>query len=140
MRLAFADTASAPVARPRSKQTRDGGQERTLQGTRRSHDVNEIAAGRSDDQDNPHGPWHLRMRAFDRDLIRGGHYDQRSYGPHKQAEHVAAPTNLQSQDSPCQQSRPPMTHRRSSDARPRGPLIAAWPMRFAQVGFFALTA
>lgn len=39
------------------------------------------------------GPWHLRMRAFDRDLIRGGHYGQRSCEPRKQAEHMAAPTN-----------------------------------------------
>src|SRR5271166_5869940 len=36
-----------------------------------------------------------RMRAFDRDLIRGRHYGQRSCEPHKQAEHMAAPTNLQ---------------------------------------------
>src|SRR6266404_3641747 len=34
-------------------------------------------AGRSGDQDNPHVPVHCRMRAFDRDLIRGGHYGQR---------------------------------------------------------------
>jgi hypothetical protein len=33
-----------------------------------------------------------RMRAFDRDLIRGGHYGQRSCEPRKQAEHMAAPT------------------------------------------------
>jgi hypothetical protein len=33
------------------------------------------------------------MRAFDRDLIRGGHYGQRSWEPHQQAEHMAAPTN-----------------------------------------------
>src|SRR5262245_11981905 len=33
------------------------------------------------------------MRAFDRDLIRAGHYGQRSCEPHKQAEHMAAPTN-----------------------------------------------
>ena len=32
------------------------------------------------------------MRAFDRDLIRGGHYGQRPCVPHKQAEHMAAPT------------------------------------------------
>ena len=37
-------------------------------------------------------PLHSRMRAFDRDLIRGGHYGQRSCEPHKQAEHMAAPT------------------------------------------------
>ena len=33
------------------------------------------------------------MRAYDRDLIRGGHYGQRSCEPRKQAEHMAAPTN-----------------------------------------------
>jgi hypothetical protein len=33
------------------------------------------------------------MRAIDRDLIRGGHYGQRSCEPRKQAEHMAAPTN-----------------------------------------------
>jgi hypothetical protein len=33
------------------------------------------------------------MRAFDRDLIRGGHYGQRSCEPHQQAEHMAAPTS-----------------------------------------------
>jgi hypothetical protein len=38
-------------------------------------------------------PAHNRMRAFDRDLIRGGHYGQRSCEPHLQAEHMAAPTN-----------------------------------------------
>jgi len=32
------------------------------------------------------------MRGFDRDLIRGGHYGQRSCEPHKQAEHMAVPT------------------------------------------------
>jgi hypothetical protein len=48
-----------------------------------------------------HRPWlaaplvaaHGRMRAYDRDLIRGGHYGQRSREPRKQAEHMAAPTN-----------------------------------------------
>jgi hypothetical protein len=38
-------------------------------------------------------PSHSRMRAFDRDLIRGGHYCQRSCEPHPKAEHMAAPTN-----------------------------------------------
>src|SRR5450756_2414010 len=50
-------------------------------------------AGRSGDQDNPLVPTHCRMRVADRDLIRGGHYDQRSCEPHLQAEHMAAPTN-----------------------------------------------
>jgi hypothetical protein len=34
-----------------------------------------------------------RMRGFDRDLIRGGHYGQRSCEPHLKAEHMAAPTH-----------------------------------------------
>ena len=34
-------------------------------------------------------PAHCRMRAYDRDLIRGGHYGQRPRVPHKQAEHMA---------------------------------------------------
>ena len=38
-------------------------------------------------------PAHGRMRAFDRDLIRGGHYGQRPCVPHSKAEHMAAPTN-----------------------------------------------
>ena len=33
------------------------------------------------------------MRPFDRDLIRGEHYGQRSREPHSKAEHMAAPTN-----------------------------------------------
>src|SRR5215470_3974996 len=33
------------------------------------------------------------MRASDRDLVREGHYGQRSCKPRKQAEHMAAPTN-----------------------------------------------
>ena len=44
----------------------------------------------------------FEIRAFDRDLIRGGHYGQRSCVPRKQAEHMAAPTNAASEDSPCQ--------------------------------------
>jgi DNA invertase Pin-like site-specific DNA recombinase len=35
-----------------------------------------------------------RMRGFDRDLIRGGHYGQRSCEPHLKAEHMAAPTHV----------------------------------------------
>src|SRR5215510_12504171 len=59
--------------------------------------------GRSGDQDNPLSPMHGRMRAIDRDLIREGHYGQRSCEPRKQAEHMAAPTNAAYvQESPCQ--------------------------------------
>src|SRR2546428_507125 len=43
------------------------------------------------------------MRAFDRDLIRGGHYGQRSCEPHLQAEHMAALTQACVRDeSTCQ--------------------------------------
>ena len=38
-------------------------------------------------------PSHCRMRPFDRDLIRGGHYGQRPRVPRLKAEHMAAPTN-----------------------------------------------
>jgi hypothetical protein len=44
----------------------------------------------------------IEMRVFDRDLIRGGHYGQRSRVPRKQAEHMVAPTNAARKDSPCQ--------------------------------------
>jgi hypothetical protein len=37
-------------------------------------------------------PSHSRMREIDRDLIRAGHYGQRSCKPHLKAEHMAAPT------------------------------------------------
>jgi len=48
-------------------------------------------------------PSHCRMRAFDRDLIRGGHYGQRSCEPHLQAEHMAALTQACVRDeSTCQ--------------------------------------
>ena len=39
-------------------------------------------------------PSHSRMRGFDRDLIRGEHYGQRSCEPHSKAEHMAAPTKV----------------------------------------------
>jgi hypothetical protein len=43
------------------------------------------------------------MRVFDRDLIRGGHYGQRSSEPHRKAEHMAAPTNaVKREKSSCQ--------------------------------------
>src|SRR5258705_11396134 len=62
-----------------------------------------MRAGRSGDQDNPLVPAHCRMRVYDRDLIRGGHYGQRSCEPHLQAEHMAAPTNAANrEESSCQ--------------------------------------
>ena len=48
-------------------------------------------------------PSHCRMRLVDRDLIRGGHYGQRSCEPRQKAEHMAAPTNAaKREESPCQ--------------------------------------
>jgi len=48
-------------------------------------------------------PLHGRVRGIDRDLIRGGHYGQRSYEPHTKAELMAAPTKAAPlQKSPCQ--------------------------------------
>ena len=41
----------------------------------------------------PSCPQALSNAAFDRDLIRGGHYGQRSCEPHLLAEHTGAPTN-----------------------------------------------
>jgi hypothetical protein len=44
-----------------------------------------------------------RMRANDWDLIRGGHYGQRSCQPQLKAEHMAAPTNAaKREESSCQ--------------------------------------
>jgi hypothetical protein len=43
------------------------------------------------------------MRVIDRDLIRGGHYGQRSCEPRLKAEHMGAPTNAAYvKKSPCQ--------------------------------------
>jgi len=47
------------------------------------------------------------MRAFDRDLIREGHYGQRSCEPHTKAVHMAAPTRLRRAKSSCQQGAVP---------------------------------
>ena len=49
-------------------------------------------------------PAHCRMRAFDRDLIRGGHYGQRPRVPHLKAEHMAAPTNAANVKKLCPSS------------------------------------
>src|ERR1700720_2438036 len=51
------------------------------------------------------------MRAFGRDLIRGGHYGQRSCEPRQQAEHMAAPTNAAKREkSSCQLGAVQTTH------------------------------
>src|SRR5262249_23948119 len=47
-------------------------------------------------------PSHHRMRACDRDPIRGGHYGQRSCEPREQAEHMAATDQLHREENPCQ--------------------------------------
>jgi hypothetical protein len=80
--------------------------------------------GRSGGQDNPLVPSHCRMRVVDRDLIRGGHYGQRSCAPHLKAEHMAAPTK----PATCRfflptWSRPYMAHRDATDG---GPIRRDW--------------
>jgi hypothetical protein len=57
-------------------------------------------------------PQHCRVREIDRDLIRGGHYGQRSCEPHTKAEHMAAPTRPATRrKSLPTRSRPHMAHR-----------------------------
>jgi|NGEPerStandDraft_6_1074524.scaffolds.fasta_scaffold39584_1 hypothetical protein len=69
-----------------------------------------MECGRSGDQDNPLSPTHCRMRVIDRDLIRGGHYGQRSCEPRKQAEHMAAPTNAAAYVKKILANSEPSTH------------------------------
>src|SRR5258708_6058792 len=59
------------------------------------------------------------MRVFDRDLIRGGHYGQRSCEPHLKAEHMAAPTNAANVKKALANSEPSThgTFRTSQDVR-----------------------
>src|SRR4029077_12643420 len=67
------------------------------------------------------------MRASDRDLIRGGHYGQRSCEPRKQAEHMAAPTQLQTCRKPLPTgSRPHMAHMRPAIPASRGPVLGPY--------------
>ena len=63
------------------------------------------------------------MRAFDRDLIRGGHYGQRSCEPHQQAEHMAAPTNAALVKKVLANSEP-STHGPKQTSRRRGGMSA----------------
>src|SRR4029434_7841973 len=70
-------------------------------------------------------PSHHRMRAFDRDLIRGGHYGQRSREPRKQAEHMAATDQRTVKKTLA--NREPSTHgtkRTCNDPQSRGQLVA----------------
>src|SRR6476659_4975707 len=55
------------------------------------------------------------MREFGRDLIRGGHYGQRSCEPRQQAEHMAAPTNAAKREKALANSEP-STHRNGPQA------------------------
>ena len=86
-------------------------------------------------------PAHRRMRAYDRDLIRGGHYGQRPRVPHLKAEHMAAPTKpasvkkalANSEPSHMAQSGPRLVHRtrvllaQSGHQRPSVSLwLSAW--------------
>ena len=64
-------------------------------------------------------PSHSRMRAFDRDLIRGGHYGQRPCEPHPKAEHMAAPTNAANVKKVLVNSEP-STHGTSATSQERG--------------------
>jgi hypothetical protein len=50
------------------------------------------------------------MRAFDRDLIRGGHYGQRPSVPRLKAEHMAAPTNAAANVKKALANSVPSTH------------------------------
>jgi len=63
------------------------------------------------------------MRPFDRDLIRGGHYGQRSCEPHSKAEHMAAPTNAAFVKKVLANSEP-STHGPSRQMLRRKPLSA----------------
>ena len=77
----------------------------TLLGSRRSDriEMQFVAPHELAIRDNPLGSKHCQMREFDRDLIRGGHYGQRSCEPRQKAGHMAAPTNAaEREESPCQ--------------------------------------
>jgi hypothetical protein len=62
------------------------------------------------DQDNPLGPPHGRMRAFDRDLIRGGHYARQACRKQFDAADEEALDPAQQDMFPGLQSRYPAAH------------------------------
>jgi hypothetical protein len=66
----------------------------------------------------------LSRRSAHRDLIRGGHYGQRSCEPHSKAEHMAAPTNAALVKKALANSEP-STHGpfRRLPRRPRCPVL-----------------
>ncbi len=65
------------------------------------------------------------MRPFDRDLIRGGHYGQRSCEPHSKAEHMAAPTNAALVKKVLANSEP-STHGPKLTFRSQASMSACW--------------
>ena len=65
------------------------------------------------------------MRLIDRDLIRGGHYGQRSCEPHQQAEHMAAPTNAALVKKVLANSEP-STHGPKADIKWLPPNVRFW--------------
>jgi hypothetical protein len=66
-------------------------------------------------------PAHHRMRAIDRDLIRGGHYGQRPRVTHSKAEHMAAPTKAAAYVKKILANSEPSTHgtKRTIQLHPR---------------------
>src|SRR5271156_5249371 len=66
------------------------------------------------------------MRVFGRDLIRGGHYGQRSCEPHLKAEHMAAPTNAAKREKSAANTEP-STHRTFPTSRRLSGMSAAEP-------------
>jgi hypothetical protein len=83
------------------------------------------------------------MRAFDRDLIRGGHYGQRSREPRSQAEHMAAPTNAAGVKKPLPtRSRPHMARPRTSRDVPQWGKVDScrWRVELSQTERDELTA
>ena len=82
-------------------------------------------------------PAHCRMRAYDRDLIRGGHYGQRPRVPHLKAEHMAAPTKAANVKKVLANSEP-STH---GTKRTSGLNVSRSPLRRKMVGLnLALSA
>ena len=83
-------------------------------------------------------PHCYRMRVFGRDLIRGGHYGQRSCEPHLKAEHMAAPTNAAKREKKLLpiRSRPHMAHPGHGAVVVRCPLSEPEQMLFARSEYF----
>jgi hypothetical protein len=68
------------------------------------------------------------MRIYDRNLIRGGHYGQRTCEPQLQAERMAAPTNAC--DVKISLANPePSTHGTFETCQPAQKLSAYWEDR-----------